>query len=115
MSVIDRLRKAQTDLTQASSELLTELHTLKNPIGPPPVDLARSLCRLLLDVLGSDSPPIPMIFCCPSCGARHIDEGPWAEKPHHTHSCQECGFTWRLAVVNTVGVRFLPGFKNEDT
>jgi len=57
--------------------------------------------------------PIPIILTCPMCCARHIDEGEWATRPHHTHSCQECGFTWRPAVVPTVGVKFLPGFKNE--
>lgn len=57
--------------------------------------------------------PIPMRLTCPNCGALHIDEGEFATKPHHTHSCQECGLTWRPAVVPTVGVRFLPGFKNE--
>ena len=50
---------------------------------------------------------------CPECGTLHIDEGVFATKPHHTHSCQHCGMTWRPAVVPTVGVRFLPGFKNE--
>lgn len=58
-------------------------------------------------------PPIPMYLNCPICGARHIDEGEFAKKPHHTHSCQCCGLTWRPAVQNTVGVQFLPGFKNE--
>ena len=57
--------------------------------------------------------PVPMLLTCPSCGERHIDEGEWAEKPHHTHACQHCGHVWRPAVINTVGVRFLPGFKNE--
>lgn len=50
---------------------------------------------------------------CEKCGELHIDEGEFATKPHHTHSCQHCGLTWRPAVVHTVGVRFLPGFKNE--
>lgn len=65
---------------------------------------------------GVDSPEegIPMILCCPLCGERHIDEGLWATKPHHTHACQHCGLPWRPAVVCTVGVQFLPGFKNED-
>lgn len=40
-------------------------------------------------------------------------DGEFATKPHHTHSCQFCGLTWRPAVVCTVGVRFLPGFRNE--
>lgn len=57
--------------------------------------------------------PIPMRLPCPDCGALHIDEGEFATRPHHTHACQECGAVWRPAVVHTVGVRFLPGFKNE--
>lgn len=58
-------------------------------------------------------PAIPMILHCPSCAERHIDEGDFATtKLHHTHSCQHCGTTWRPAIVNTVGVPFLPGFKN---
>lgn len=57
--------------------------------------------------------PIPMILHCPKCSARHIDAGDFATKPHHTHACQSCGFVWRPAVVDTVGVQFLPGFKDE--
>ncbi len=57
--------------------------------------------------------PIPMYLTCPRCSARHVDEGEFATKPHHTHSCQSCGLTWRPAVCATVGVEFLPGFKNE--
>jgi hypothetical protein len=56
--------------------------------------------------------PIPMILFCPLCHARHLDEGEFATKPHHTHACQACGFVWRPAVVPTVGVQYLPGFKN---
>lgn len=56
--------------------------------------------------------PVPMLICCPACGERHIDEGEFATKAHHTHACQGCGMTWRPAVAPTVGVRFLPGFKN---
>jgi rubredoxin len=56
--------------------------------------------------------PVPVILFCPSCHARHIDTGKWADKVHHTHACQACGFTWRPAVVPTVGVEFLPGFKD---
>lgn len=57
---------------------------------------------------------IPMILTCPSCGDRHIDEGPFAEIAHHTHACQGCGMVWRPAKVNTHGVRFLPGYRNEE-
>lgn len=59
--------------------------------------------------------PIPMRLPCPACGAIHLDVDEFATKPHHTHACQECGNVWRPAVVNTVGVKFLPGFRNEDT
>src|SRR5262245_26240868 len=58
------------------------------------------------------SEPIPLILTCPACGARHIDEGEFAVKLHHTHACQGCGMVWRPAIQPTVGVRFLAGFKN---
>jgi hypothetical protein len=64
-----------------------------------------------IDVL---SPSLPLLLHCPMCGARHIDEGEQATKPHRTHACQLCGHLWAPAVVETVGVRFLPGCKNED-
>lgn len=57
--------------------------------------------------------PIPMRLVCEDCGVLHIDEGEFATKPHHTHACQFCGLVWRPAVVCTVGVQFLPGFKND--
>ena len=63
--------------------------------------------RMLLD-------PIPMRIVCEGCGKLHEDVGEFASKVHHTHSCQHCGMTWRPAVVPTVSVRFLPGFKNAD-
>jgi hypothetical protein len=59
-----------------------------------------------------DRNPIPMLLWCPSCGERHVDIGDFASKPHHTHACQYCGMLWRPAIVSTVGVRFLPGFKD---
>jgi hypothetical protein len=58
--------------------------------------------------------PIPMLISCPACSARHIDKGAFATKPHHTHACQNCGMTWRPCVLATVGVQFLPGFKDAD-
>lgn len=57
--------------------------------------------------------PIPELLWCPGCGARHIDVGEFATRSHHTHACQVCGVVWRPAIVATVGVQFLPGFKNE--
>lgn len=60
--------------------------------------------------------PVPMLLACPMCHERHIDEGAFAtEIVHHTHACQHCGMAWRPAIVPTIGVRFLPGFKNEPT
>jgi predicted RNA-binding Zn-ribbon protein involved in translation (DUF1610 family) len=58
--------------------------------------------------------PIPMLLWCPACGERHIDRGEFKAKPHHTHACQDCGMVWRPALVPTVGVLFLPGFKDSQ-
>ncbi len=58
------------------------------------------------------SAPVALILSCPVCHARHYDEGEFATRHHHTHACQSCGVCWRPAIVATVGVRFLPGFKN---
>jgi len=62
---------------------------------------------------GQEPEPVSMLLWCPECGERHIDEGAFATKRHHTHACQHCGHVWRPAILPTVGVRFLPGFKNE--
>lgn len=60
-----------------------------------------------------DSQPIAMRLLCPECFELHIDVGLFETKPHHTHACQYCGMVWRPALIPTVGVQFLPGFKNE--
>lgn len=57
---------------------------------------------------------VPMILHCPECSERHVDAGEFASKPHHTHACQECGHVWRPAKLPTVGVQFLPGFRDAD-
>lgn len=78
---------------------------------------ANALAHRILDFLNKENgapDPIPMYLLCPKCGGRHIDTGEFATKPHHTHACQFCGLTWRPAIVPTVGVQFLPGFKNEE-
>lgn len=59
--------------------------------------------------------PVPMLLTCPWCGHRHIDVGEFAHKPHHTHACQNCGMCWRPSIIPTIGVQFLPGFKNGAT
>ena len=74
------------------------------------------VCLACLQLHGhrTDTPldPVAIRLECPACGELHIDEGEFATKAHHTHACQSCGAVWRPAVVATVGVRFLPGFKN---
>jgi hypothetical protein len=57
--------------------------------------------------------PIPMILFCPVCNERHIDKGKFAVAVHKSHSCQSCGFTWSPCHRPTVGVLFLPGYKDE--
>jgi predicted RNA-binding Zn-ribbon protein involved in translation (DUF1610 family) len=54
--------------------------------------------------------PIQMLLWCPNCHSRHIDEGEFTSKAHHTHACQQCGMVWRPAIEPTCGVQFLPGF-----
>lgn len=58
--------------------------------------------------------PIPMRLPCPDCSELHVDVGEFATKVHHTHACQHCGMVWRPAVAATVGVLFLPGFRNGE-
>lgn len=72
------------------------------------ITLTKSELGLLLE-----PQPVPMRLHCPECHQLHEDVGEWTTRVHHTHSCQHCGLTWRPAVVPTVGVRFLPGFRNE--
>lgn len=74
--------------------------------------------RAELQELGAEyrrrAEPIPMRIVCPECKELHIDEVAFKTKPHHTHACQRCGNVWRPAIEHTVGVRFLPGLKNEN-
>lgn len=53
--------------------------------------------------------PIPMLLWCPRCHAQHIDRGEWATvRTHKKHLCESCGFEWKPALVETVGVSELP-------
>lgn len=72
----------------------------------------RGLRRALQEAHRALEQPTPMLLWCPECGTRHVDEGEWVHRHHHTHACQECGHVWRPAVSKTVGVQYLPGFKN---
>ena len=98
----DALTREAPDPTSQRSYLVTAVRELSSAIV------------LLCDE--RDQPttdPIPMLLWCPGCSERHLDEGDFAKKPHHTHACQHCGHVWRPAIVPTVGVRYLPGFKNK--
>lgn len=99
------------------SELRAAARQLLSALAPMPVASCGATGAAFdrLDrALAAPDEPIPMRLTCPDCGELHIDEGEWATRVHATHSCQKCGLTWRPTVVATVGVRFLPGFKNEE-
>lgn len=70
--------------------------------------------------------PFPILLYCPLCHTKHVDEGEFATKPHHTHSCQgfvtdsagkrrRCGHSWRPAKGPTVGIEHIEGFVNPPT
>jgi hypothetical protein len=40
--------------------------------------------------------PMPARLHCLKCGARHLDVGEWAKKPHRRHTCAMCGFKWEV-------------------
>jgi hypothetical protein len=113
MSNEDRYTAARS----AGSQLIASLRGIADmPAEARTVPMAEDVMRRAAGALdGLVNAPIPMRLLCPSCGALHLDEGEYAEKPHHTHACQACGEVWRPAVVPTVGVRFLPGFQNEGS
>lgn len=95
-------------------------------VESPPLGTPRNVLAAFIDLRARRAPPkaitpeptivphdpIPMLLTCPQCGQRHIDEGRFATYPHHTHACQHCGHVWKPAKVHTVGVRFLPGYKD---
>jgi rubredoxin len=74
---------------------------------------AKTRAELRDKTLGADPKEVvPMLLWCPECGVRHVDEGEFATKLHHTHACQDCGHVWRPAIIATRGVQFLPGFRS---
>lgn len=98
-------------VTRAMSRLKTEPPVIEFQL--PEMQITPSELDQLVVAMEPPGPQaLPMRIPCPSCGELHVDEGEWATKLHHTHACQKCGQVWRPAVIPTVGVRFLPGFKN---
>lgn len=98
--------------------LMTDLlNQLRTPARAAEANHARM--KMAANVIEQQAAPVPMRLVCPGlnpdgspCARLHIDEGEFATKRHHTHACQHCGHVWRPAIVDTVGVQFLPGFKN---
>jgi hypothetical protein len=95
------------------------LETLAKHAGALAKDIAETrgdvkpICNGLWELL-PEQQPIPMRLFCEHCHAQHVDKGHFATHPHHTHTCQNCGLTWRPAKVFTVGVQFIPGFKDTE-
>lgn len=98
---IESLRLINKELKEIASATQKEAAVIRDRFRDAQLEIAKL------------SAPIPMHIPCPNCRALHIDEGEFATKVHHTHACQNCGLVWRPAIVATVGVRFLPGFKND--
>lgn len=101
------------------SILADELDKIDGCHASSVIDCAQRAAQLLEELAGlrkamaaHGKEPVPMLLHCPMCGARHVDVA-LANKSHHTHACQSCGHCWRPAIVPTVGVQFLPGFKDE--
>lgn len=107
-----RLRAAASDLLSVLAQTRgawARPLTAKEMLGV--VDTCLSETREAL--AEAEKTAIPLILFCPACGKRHIDVGEFETKLHHTHACQRCGMVWRPAIEYTVGVQFLPGFKND--
>jgi hypothetical protein len=118
--VMDAMRTKYQDLAEAV--VLAVGGYVWNSAYPENASIVRGISELFDRVHVATAPPVPMLLHCPMCGERHIDEGEFATKEHHTHACQgfvvkdgkkrRCGHVWRPAIVATVGVEALPGFVN---
>lgn len=112
---IDALQAEVDRLTAECARLTADLVTLNRACAARDVALGAMEAAAGLEALVPQvaaHAPVPMLIHCPICCARHVDSGRFATKAHHTHACQACGHCWRPAVVPTVGVQFLPGFKD---
>lgn len=58
------------------------------------------------------SEAISLPLYCPHCRTNHVDEGMWAERPHHVHQCQSCGHEWDEGM-RTVGIKGEPSNADE--
>lgn len=117
-----RLERAVAEIQRALDANDIVCTTSCNEVAGHIESCSKERMRVILADAGPMAEPVPMRLPCPGiverngmqvpCGELHVDEGEFATKPHHTHACQKCGMVWRPAVMATVGVRFLPGYKN---
>lgn len=121
-AVADWMAEAQRDVPYDAARPIPRfftLETLAKHVGALAKDVAETrgdvrTIRAGLWELLPEQQPIPMRLFCERCHEQHVDKGRFATHPHHTHTCQNCGLTWRPAKVFTVGVQFIPGFKDTE-
>jgi hypothetical protein len=104
------------DVVEVVEDLACELREARavgERAGAEVRELRGRVAALAAQAAGTVVSPVPMVLNCPACGARHVDRGEYASRPHHTHACQTCGVCWRPGVASTVGVQFLPGFRDD--
>lgn len=127
----DRAVRLLMDLLAEHSRLIDEAQSearerfdaveLLTKAGVPPHQGLNLAVLSIVQMLEAARAPIPMRLHCPGrlddgsvCGVLHIDEGEFATRSHKVHACQSCGEHFQPALVPTVGVRWLPGCKNEE-
>ena len=83
---------------------------------PPEYDLSQEIRHAVAEHPPGScvAVPVPMLLWCPSCNIEHVGTDHFVTTAHHTHACQKCGMTWRPALCATVGVQFLPEFKDDE-
>lgn len=111
----EQRHKVYTDLLVP---IIEELETVEKARSADELNTLHHMTDLQKQLKDAER-PVPMRLICPGrnpdgtpCARLHIDEPPFDAKPHHTHACQHCGEVWRPALCATVGVQFLPGYKN---
>ena len=114
-----KIKKKRYHMTPAQAESFrakeNEIHELKSKLLFAEQPFRATITKLearIAELTTQLREQTEMLLWCPACGERHIDEGEFATKVHHTHACQHCGMVWRPSLHPTVGVKFLPGFKN---
>ena len=82
-------------ISEAIKELNDYIKQYKNSVVPlpQPINNLIKAVDILTSFMNREQPNVIfMLLWCPECGERHIDEGEFETKEHHTHACQYCGF-----------------------